>query len=71
MSDLNVSSSLGATPVQTAYLALAMIKTAQYLQMMVKSFPEMDEHREFLAQNGSWTSRITSIERYARVDTYA
>ena len=71
MSDLNVSSSLGATPVQNAYLAMAMIKTAQYLQMMVKSFPEMDKYRDYLSQNGSWTSRITSIDRYAQFDTYA
>jgi len=48
-----------------------MIRTTEYLQMMVKSFPEMDKYRKELAENGSWTSRITSIDRYSRVNTYA
>lgn len=71
MSNVPATSSLGAMPVQNAYLAMQMIRTTEYLQMMVKSFPEMDEHRKYLAENGSWTSRITSIDRYSRVNTYA
>ena len=55
----------------TTYLAAQMWRDDIWLNMMAESFKGIDVERNYLTKNGSWTSRTTSIQRYAKVDIYA
>ena len=62
---------VGGTPSQITYLSMQSYKAATWMRMMAESFPELDEHRQYLATNGSWTARTASLARWAVVDTWA
>lgn len=45
-------------------------KKATWISMMGKSFKEADVQRKALVENGPWTARTDSIQRYSKVDVY-
>jgi len=53
------------------YIAAGLWKSATPLQMMRTAFEVMNKERAALVQNGPWTARTNSLERYAVVNTYA
>ena len=58
----------GAGAAQIAWLAGGMYERATWLRVMAEAFSATDEERRALVEQGPWTARTDSIERFSRID---
>ncbi|HOY64168.1 MAG TPA: hypothetical protein PLK80_13715 [bacterium] len=61
----------GGSAAQITWMAGGLYKSATWLRVMAEAFKSIDENRRPLIEQGPWTARTDSIQRFSRFDSYA